>query len=120
MSRIECVFFDCDGTLVDSEVICCQAYINIFIPYGVQLPLDEVIKTFKGMKLYDIIERISERFGLTVSMEQMERHFRQEVARLFDLSLQPIAGVRDVLTALQAPPRWCPTARSAKCSIHWG
>ncbi|EPJ0189793.1 6-phosphogluconate phosphatase, partial [Escherichia coli] len=22
MSRIEAVFFDCDGTLVDSEVIC--------------------------------------------------------------------------------------------------
>ncbi|QIZ49067.1 6-phosphogluconate phosphatase [Dickeya zeae] len=103
MSRIECVFFDCDGTLVDSEVICCQAYVNIFIPHGVQLPLDEVIKTFKGMKLYDIIDCISERFGLTVCVEDMERHFRQEVARLFDLSLQPIPGVKEVLTALQTP-----------------
>ncbi|ENP9476522.1 TPA: 6-phosphogluconate phosphatase, partial [Shigella flexneri] len=26
MSRIEAVFFDCDGTLVDSEVICSRAY----------------------------------------------------------------------------------------------
>ncbi|SLM65209.1 MULTISPECIES: 6-phosphogluconate phosphatase [Dickeya] len=103
MSIIECVLFDCDGTLVDSEVICCQAYVNIFEPYGVQLPLTEVIQTFKGMKLYDIIERISTRFGLTVSVDQLERHFRAEVARLFDLSLQPIPGVKAVLDALQVP-----------------
>ncbi|MFT2508462.1 hypothetical protein ACMWQN_25985, partial [Escherichia coli] len=25
MSQIEAVFFDCDGTLVDSEVICSRA-----------------------------------------------------------------------------------------------
>ncbi|MGM3176008.1 6-phosphogluconate phosphatase [Dickeya lacustris] len=103
MSIIECVLFDCDGTLVDSEVICCQAYVNIFKPYGVQLPLAEVIQTFKGMKLYDIIERISTRFDLTVSVEQLERHFRSEVARLFDLSLQPIPGVKAVLEALRVP-----------------
>ena len=25
---VECVFFDCDGTLVDSELLCTQAYVN--------------------------------------------------------------------------------------------
>lgn len=29
MPRIECVFFDCDGTLVDSERLCCEAYVLI-------------------------------------------------------------------------------------------
>ncbi|WP_192456241.1 6-phosphogluconate phosphatase [Musicola keenii] len=103
MSHIECVFFDCDGTLVDSEVICCQAYVNIFIPHGVELPLTEVIKEFKGMKLYDIIDRVSARFGLNASVEQLEHHFRQEVARLFEESLEPIPGVRQVLEKLQVP-----------------
>ena len=28
MSQIEAVFFDCDGTLVDSEVICSRAYVR--------------------------------------------------------------------------------------------
>ena len=28
MSQIEAVFFDCDGTLVDSEVICSRAYVT--------------------------------------------------------------------------------------------
>ncbi len=30
MSQIEAVFFDCDGTLVDSEVICSRAYVTMF------------------------------------------------------------------------------------------
>lgn len=30
MSQIEAVFFDCDGTLVDSEVICSRAYVSMF------------------------------------------------------------------------------------------
>ncbi len=25
---VECIFFDCDGTLVDSEMLCTQAYAN--------------------------------------------------------------------------------------------
>ena len=29
MSQIEAVFFDCDGTLVDSEVICSRAYVTM-------------------------------------------------------------------------------------------
>ena len=35
MSRIEAVFFDCDGTLVDSEVICSRAYVTMFQEFGI-------------------------------------------------------------------------------------
>lgn len=103
MSSIECVLFDCDGTLVDSEVICCQAYVNIFVPYGLQLSLEEVIKTYKGVKLYEIIDRISAQYGLTVVPETLEKHFRAEVARLFEESLQPIEGIPALLAAIQLP-----------------
>ncbi len=34
MSQIEAVFFDCDGTLVDSEVICSRAYVTMFREFG--------------------------------------------------------------------------------------
>ena len=56
MSRIEAVFFDCDGTLVDSEVICSRAYVTMFQEFGITLdPEEEVFKRFKGVKLYEII-----------------------------------------------------------------
>ena len=37
MSGIEAVFFDCDGTLVDSEVICSRAYVAMFQEFGIQV-----------------------------------------------------------------------------------
>ncbi len=37
MSQIEAVFFDCDGTLVDSEVICSRAYVTMFREFGITL-----------------------------------------------------------------------------------
>lgn len=34
MSSIRCILFDCDGTLVDSEMICSKAYVSMFSQYG--------------------------------------------------------------------------------------
>ena len=50
MSQIEAVFFDCDGTLVDSEVICSRAYVTMFQEFGITLDPEEVFKRFKGVK----------------------------------------------------------------------
>lgn len=67
MSRIEAVFFDCDGTLVDSEVICSKAYVHMFAQYGIQLALDDVFKTFKGVKLYEIIDTINAEYSTSLA-----------------------------------------------------
>ena len=50
MSQIEAVFFDCDGTLVDSEVICSRAYVTMFQEFGITLDPGRGIQTFQGCK----------------------------------------------------------------------
>ena len=67
MSGIEAVFFDCDGTLVDSEVICSRAYVAMFREFGITLDLDEVFKRFKGVKLYEIIDIINAEHGVDLA-----------------------------------------------------
>ena len=54
MNQIDCILFDCDGTLVDSEVLCSKAYVHMFARYGIHLSLEEVFKKYKGVKLYEI------------------------------------------------------------------
>ncbi|MFP1747020.1 6-phosphogluconate phosphatase [Lonsdalea quercina] len=103
MSQIECIFFDCDGTLVDTEVLCCQAYVNVFAAYNVSLALEQFIAEFKGVRLHDIILRTCERYHLTQDTAVLEQEYRDEIARLFDAALQPIPGVRDLLEKLQVP-----------------
>ena len=50
MSQIEAEFFDCDGTLVDSEVICSRAYVTMFQEFGITLDPEEVFKRFTSIR----------------------------------------------------------------------
>ncbi len=103
MSRIEAVFFDCDGTLVDSEVICSKAYVHMFAQYGIQLALEDVFKTFKGVKLYEIIDTINAEYGTSLPKLELEAIYRAEVARMFDSELQEIAGANTLLAQINKP-----------------
>lgn len=103
MSRIECVFFDCDGTLVDSERLCCEAYVLMFAHFGVTVSYDVMFKKYKGVKLYEIIDIINREHGLQAGKEEMEKVFRQHVARLFDEKLEPIEGARALLESITVP-----------------
>ncbi|XTZ38486.1 6-phosphogluconate phosphatase [Salmonella enterica] len=103
MSHIEAIFFDCDGTLVDSEVICSRAYVHMFKAFGITLDLEEVFKRFKGMKLYEIIDVISAEHGVNLLKADLESVYRAEVARLFDAELEVIAGANELLNAVSVP-----------------
>ncbi|SFU11170.1 haloacid dehalogenase superfamily, subfamily IA, variant 3 with third motif having DD or ED [Kosakonia arachidis] len=103
MSHIDAIFFDCDGTLVDSEVICSRAYVHMFKAFGITLDLEEVFKRFKGMKLYEIIDVIAEERGVSLAKEELEPIYRGEVARLFDSELEVIAGANALLDVVSVP-----------------
>ncbi|EAX3726380.1 6-phosphogluconate phosphatase [Salmonella enterica] len=103
MSQIEAVFFDCDGTLVDSEVICSRAYVAMFRQFGITLELTEVFRRFKGIKLYEIIDTISKEHGVALAKAELELVYRAEVARLFDSELETIAGANTLLKSIKTP-----------------
>lgn len=102
MFRIEAVFFDCDGTLVDSEVICFRVYVTMFQEFGITFDFEEVFKRFKGVKLYEIIDIVFFEYGVTLAKIEVEYVYRVEVVRLFDLELEVIEGVGAFLLAIIA------------------
>ncbi|HBJ6241324.1 TPA: 6-phosphogluconate phosphatase [Salmonella enterica subsp. arizonae serovar 21:z4,z23:-] len=103
MTQIEAVFFDCDDTLVDSEVICSRAYVAMFRQFGITLELTEVFRRFKGIKLYEIIDTISKEHGVALAKAELELVYRAEVARLFDSELEAIAGANTLLKSIKTP-----------------
>lgn len=119
MSRIEAVFFDCDGTLVDSEVICSRAYVTMFQEFGITLDPEEVFKRFKGVKLYEIIDIVSLEHGVTLAKTEAEHVYRAEVARLFDSELEAIKGLERSCQRSLRQCVWYLTAQITKCSILW-
>jgi len=97
------VFFDCDGTLVDSELLCTQAYVNTFALYGISCLLQEMFEKYKGVQLYDIIRDVAETHHVSLPQAAFETDYRAEVARLFDESLTPIPGAKALVEKITVP-----------------
>jgi len=95
-----CVIFDLDGTLVDSEGLCNQAFLDL-------LPqLDDtqqsLTERYRGQKLAPILADLEHRLRLKLP-DTFERDYRQRVAELFASDLRPMPGVLEMLEAITFP-----------------
>ena len=99
-SPIQCVIFDCDGTLVDSERLCCQALCDTFAQFGATLTFEEAADHFEGGKLADILAATKQRLGVKVSIDRLEPIYRGLLDQLFEQQLKPMEGVFEVLEFL--------------------
>lgn len=61
---IKCVLFDCDGTLVDSELMCAQAFTKTVTPYGVECSPEIMLTEYFGVPNIEIAARLAERHGV--------------------------------------------------------
>lgn len=99
MPRI-CVIFDLDGTLVDSEGLCNQAFLDL-------LPqLNETVAALtrrnRGKKLAQILADLERRLCQTLP-DTFEQQYRQRVAELFSHELKPMPGVLEMLDVMNFP-----------------
>lgn len=98
--KVNCVIFDCDGVLVDSEKLCCQALSNVFNRFGLNTSQSDFLAHFQGGKLADILSAAKDRLGMKVSVDTLEPLYRQELEKQFEKGLKPIDGVVEVLDEL--------------------
>jgi len=99
MPRI-CVIFDLDGTLVDSEGLCNQAFLDL-------LPqLNETVASlthlYRGKKLAQILADLERRLCQKLP-DAFEQQYRQRVAELFSHELKPMPGVLEMLGVMNFP-----------------
>lgn len=94
------VIFDLDGTLVDSEALCNQAFLDL-LP-SLNETVAELIDQFRGRKLSEILSEIEYKISSPLP-QGFEQNYRQRVADLFATELRPIEGVPEMLKALELP-----------------
>jgi HAD superfamily hydrolase (TIGR01509 family) len=94
---IECVIFDCDGTLVDSEYLCNLALEINLAELGIQESTAKLIEKYRGWKLAEIFNQLEETHNIKLN----ESKYRGLVAELFDRELKPVDGVKKALPKIQ-------------------
>ena len=60
---IRAVLFDCDGTLIDSEVLAMETYCDFANRAGAPMTMDEAHSLFAGEKMANSIEKMSRWVG---------------------------------------------------------
>jgi HAD superfamily hydrolase (TIGR01509 family) len=93
------LIFDCDGVLVDSEVIAHQTLLDALAPLGLTIPIEDSFALFSGRSLKDTRAIIEQRLGHPLPADFLEQSRRLLFER-FRQSLTPVAGVVDAISAL--------------------
>ena len=88
------IIFDCDGVLVDSEIIASRIDAEIFTKCGYPISIEESIKKFTGINLKTTQEMISQESGIVLQKEVLET-MPQILISAFEKELKPL--MKDLL-----------------------
>jgi HAD superfamily hydrolase (TIGR01509 family) len=97
---LQLVIFDCDGVLVDSEVISNGVLAKLLTEEGVPLTLAETRNDYQGLLLDEIVTRTDELFGRRLPAGFLER-FQAERAERFRRELKAVGGAADMIKSVQ-------------------
>lgn len=95
------VIFDCDGVLVDSEILSTKAYENVFKQAGVPLKPGQLARLF-GLKQNIIMDILGKEIGRRLP-DSYEAEIWPELKKLFNNELEPTNGVTLFLENLKTP-----------------
>ena len=101
MTRTDLVIFDCDGVLIDSEVISARMLVAELAGYGVKIDLDYVARHFLGRSYPVVLAQIRGEFGVGLP-DGFEADYRARLIRAFAADLRIIPGVREVIARLDS------------------
>ena len=99
---IECILFDSDGTLVDSEPLSFEILSEMLAAYGARLDPDELHLDYRGWKMGEVIDLLQRKHGLDLPGD-IEPRFRTRQADEFETRLKPIPGVKELLPRVIQP-----------------
>ena len=85
------IIFDCDGVLVDSEILAAEALANLLRREGFDIHAESLFQ-FVGMKQADILQGVSELIGAPVPA-QVPNGLWAETRAIFAQKLKPLPAV---------------------------
>jgi HAD superfamily hydrolase (TIGR01509 family) len=94
------VIFDCDGVLIDSELLCCQAEAACFAELGIDVPVATILTRYVGISLLAMVAELQREHALPADIAD---RLRSRTAAAMATELRAIDGIADVLADLPMP-----------------
>lgn len=113
----DCLIFDCDGTLIDSEPIGHRAMAEELALLGIEEDAADMQRRYLAWRLRTLFDDLEARHGVRFD-DGMEARWRTRVAQLYDAALRPIDGVAAMLAALAQPK--CVASNGPRAKIEHG
>ena len=96
------VIFDCDGVLVDSEVISCRAHAETLTRHGYPISEQQVLERFLGVSDREARLTVEAELGRRLP-DDFEAQMKQAALRRYASELGSIAHIGDAIAAIGLP-----------------
>jgi HAD superfamily hydrolase (TIGR01509 family) len=100
--KIDLVIFDCDGVLVDSEVISCRAHAATLTRHGYPITADQVLDRFLGVSDLEARLIVEAEIGRKLP-EDFTSQVKQATLQRYADDLQPVPYVAEAVAAINLP-----------------
>jgi HAD superfamily hydrolase (TIGR01509 family) len=101
-SNVDLVIFDCDGVLVDSEVISCRAHAETLTRHGYPITADQVLTRFLGVSDREARQAIETELGRKLP-DDFEHQVRAATLRSYANDLRLIPNIDTAIAAISLP-----------------
>lgn len=113
MASIDLVIFDCDGVLVDSEIIAARVEAELLTAAGYPIEAEELAISYAGLTFRDIMLRIEQE-----SQQLFKASLIDEAEKLVDRRLRAevraVEGAHEAVAAVTAPRCICSNSSAAR------
>jgi HAD superfamily hydrolase (TIGR01509 family) len=116
MDGIDLIVFDCDGVVVDSEVLACRAMAETLSDHGLPIGVEEVFERFLGRTFSEVDVYARARLGTSLP-KSFRGALRSRLEGSFRSSLRPIDGIREVLSVIGRPYCLASSSDPARISL---
>jgi HAD superfamily hydrolase (TIGR01509 family) len=96
MDDLQLVIFDCDGVLVDSEVISNEVLAQALVAEGLPTTLAEARRDYQGLLLSEVIAKAEAKLGHALPEDWLANYERDRTAA-FRSDLRPVPGAADAV-----------------------
>ena len=96
------IIFDCDGVLVDSEVISCRAHAETLARHGYPITADEVLNRFLGISDREARQTVERELGRKLP-DDFEQEVKRAMLQSYAGELKAISHAGDAIAAIDLP-----------------